>query len=104
MRLILRTTLHRLGRPAWLTLINAVDPEVICGISSEAEHWPTGDDYCQHSNNELKVLDLRWSGSNAVLRAWSEPEGLPLLRNLETVNIIIPDKLIVSGHIHNSDC
>lgn len=32
-------------------------------------------------------LHLLWSGSNAVLRAWSEPEGLALVKNLKTIHI-----------------
>ncbi|ROW04705.1 hypothetical protein VMCG_04794 [Cytospora schulzeri] len=85
-----------------------MDPEVICGISAQAEDKldENEDDHVtiddiqtdtstadEASNNKLKVLDLRWSGSIAVLRAWSEPQGLPLLQDLQTVNIIVP------GHV-----
>lgn len=36
----------------------------------------------------LREVTLYWSGSNPVLRAWSETEGLARLPNLETVNIL----------------
>ncbi|KAF5560550.1 intracellular serine protease [Fusarium napiforme] len=39
---------------------------------------------------QLREVTLKWSGSNAVLRAWSEPEGLPQLENLEKVHLHIP--------------
>ncbi|KAJ4395834.1 hypothetical protein N0V93_000048 [Gnomoniopsis smithogilvyi] len=57
-----------------------MDPQILCGISGQADE-PT---------NQLRALDLRWSGNNATLRAWSEPEGLPLLQHLQVVNITIP--------------
>jgi hypothetical protein len=37
----------------------------------------------------LRVLRLYWGGNNAVLRAWSEPEGLPKLRNLEQIQLVV---------------
>jgi len=35
----------------------------------------------------LREVHLWWSGTNGMLRAWSEPEGLPLLENLTTVHL-----------------
>jgi hypothetical protein len=37
--------------------------------------------------SNLHEIHLRRSGSNAVLRAWSEPEGLAMLKHLTTVHI-----------------
>ncbi|KAK0634137.1 hypothetical protein B0T14DRAFT_599241 [Immersiella caudata] len=35
----------------------------------------------------LEGLVLYWSGNNAVLRGWSEPEGLPRLTNLKWIDL-----------------
>ncbi|KAL8349788.1 hypothetical protein RB598_005242 [Gaeumannomyces tritici] len=37
---------------------------------------------------DVRELYLRWSGNRAVLRAWSEPEGLPRLPSLKRVCLI----------------
>lgn len=83
-----------------------LDPQVIDGIGSRAESKKRHTDESEKEpvpaprpNNKLKKLDLRWSGNNAVLRAWSEPEGLPLLKKLKAVNIIIPANIDVSNTI-----
>lgn len=75
-----------------------MDPQIICGISSQAD-----DGMFEHisgleglSKNQLRKLDLRWSGNSAVLRAWSEPQGLPSLQHLDTVNLIVPQNTVVS--------
>lgn len=34
-----------------------------------------------------RIVHLYWSGNNAVLRGWSEPEGLAKLERLENVNL-----------------
>jgi hypothetical protein len=39
----------------------------------------------------VRQLYLRWSGNRAVLRAWSEPEGLPRLENLAIVHLMWDD-------------
>ncbi len=49
-----------------------LDPETICRASSE-----------------LTEIMLHWGGNNAVLRAWSEPEGLRKLRNLTLINLVV---------------
>lgn len=73
-----------------------MDPQLVCGISSQAEALHADDDELDiSSRNQLRRLDLRWSGNSAVLRAWSEPEGLPSLPHLETVDIIVPDGTVV---------
>lgn len=38
-------------------------------------------------SNKMRELHLWWSGSNAVLRAWSERQGLALLPSLEKIHI-----------------
>lgn len=76
--------------------MNAVNPEILCGISSQAANTIANEDETESTINKLRVLDLRWSGNDAVLRAWSEPRGLPLLQNLQTVNIILPEDVDVS--------
>ncbi|KAK5992939.1 Intracellular serine protease-like protein [Cladobotryum mycophilum] len=40
-------------------------------------------DACQKS--DLRELHLRWSGSNGILRAWSEPEGLAKIHSLQQI-------------------
>lgn len=74
-----------------------MDPQLICGISSQAEENTFDDTGTEStSKNQLRRLDLQWSGNNTVLRAWSEPEGLPMLQNLQTISIKIPESMIVS--------
>lgn len=83
-----------------------VDPELIRGISSQADDdmfEKTRNGVEVSSKNQVKQLDLQWSGNNAVLRAWSEPEGLPSLQHLETVNIIVPEDTVVSNTIWASN-
>lgn len=73
-----------------------MDPEIICGIGSQAKGGCEKNDVEAISENQLRKLDLQWSGNTAVLRAWSEPEGLPSLPHLNEVNIIVPDGILVS--------
>lgn len=74
-----------------------MDPELICGISSQAEENTFDNIEAESSSkNRLRRLDLQWSGNNTVLRAWSEPEGLPMLHNLQSISIKIPESTIVS--------
>lgn len=44
----------------------------------------------------LREVSLQWSGNNAVLQAWSELEGLPLLHTLSKVNVSVPSAHTVS--------
>lgn len=49
----------------------------------------------------LRELHLRWSGNNAILRAWSEPEGLALLTSLKTVYLYekqVSPKILSTQH------
>lgn len=50
----------------------------------------------RHPNSQLTELVLRWSGNNAVLRAWSEAEGLPLLTQLRRIFLYVPPPSQVS--------
>jgi hypothetical protein len=47
--------------------------------------------------NKLRKIDLYWSGNNAILRAWSEPEGLPRLPLLAKVSLHVPSIDEVGG-------
>ncbi|KAF3065486.1 hypothetical protein CFAM422_009587 [Trichoderma lentiforme] len=44
----------------------------------------------QPVSQHLRQLSLRWSGSNAVLRSWSEPDGLVLLPQLQKIKLVKP--------------
>ncbi|KAK4082772.1 uncharacterized protein Triagg1_1662 [Trichoderma aggressivum f. europaeum] len=48
-----------------------------------------------NASNDLKELVLHWNGNNSVLRAWSEPQGLPKLQKLTMVDLI-PDATLES--------
>lgn len=87
-----------------------LDPETIFCVSSRALEKQTSsknpDTVEFHPDRQLKELSLRWGGSNAVLRAWSEPEGLAMLPRLQKVYLYKPpsDKvrttpLEVTSHI-----
>jgi hypothetical protein len=72
-----------------------MDPETILHVSSKAGE-KVSDVAEGHTEPELvpdrrlRKLHLKWSGSNAVLRAWSEPEGLPLLPQLQIIYLVKP--------------
>ncbi|KAF5011780.1 hypothetical protein FDECE_2147 [Fusarium decemcellulare] len=72
-----------------------LDPETILHVGSRVspKENPSSEDPDSRdtvSDRQLKKLSLMWSGSNAVLRAWSEPDALPLLPHLQEVEIIRP--------------
>lgn len=48
---------------------------------------------CRDTN--LREIHLLWSGSNAVLRAWSEPEGLVEIKTLERI-VIYEDEVCIT--------
>ncbi|KAI0895890.1 hypothetical protein F4806DRAFT_496794 [Annulohypoxylon nitens] len=71
-----------------------LDPETILHVGNKVEKETAAPDN-QYStsiamNRGLKKLHLRWSGNNAVLRAWSEPEGLPMLPRLQEIYLLKP--------------
>ena len=39
--------------------------------------------------DQLRVLYLYWGGNNAVLRSWSEPDGLPRLKKLQQIHVSV---------------
>ncbi|KKO96893.1 hypothetical protein THAR02_11002 [Trichoderma harzianum] len=72
-----------------------LDPETILRVSvrSLEKAAPTSEDPKNVEllpDRQLRELRLRWSGNNAVLRAWREPEGLPMLPRLEKVHLLTP--------------
>jgi hypothetical protein len=72
-----------------------LDPETILHVSSKAIEgaYPTTENLEPIElvpGQQLKKLHLRWSGSNAVLRAWGEPEGLSMLPQLQQIYIYKP--------------
>ncbi|KAL7933306.1 hypothetical protein V8C35DRAFT_305479 [Trichoderma chlorosporum] len=69
-----------------------LDPRLICQISSNAKLSDVDfeDESLTASRNELREIKLQWSGNNAVLRAWSEINGLPQLPKLKVINLSIP--------------
>jgi hypothetical protein len=70
-----------------------LDPETILHIGSKVDAGASitdGEKNIQPIPQQLRQLSLKWSGSNSVLRAWSEPEGLPLLPRLQRIHIYKP--------------
>ncbi|OTB11081.1 hypothetical protein K445DRAFT_322435 [Daldinia sp. EC12] len=71
-----------------------LDPETILHVSSKVDPMvlthENPKDLIPAPYQQLKHLYLRWSGSNAVLRAWSEPEGLPMLPKLQRIYLFRP--------------
>lgn len=59
----------------------------------------------QSAAPNLQELHLRWSGSNAVLRGWGEPEGLPKLKQLKMIHLHYTEVslcILSSDHLHCS--
>ncbi|KAI8966062.1 hypothetical protein F5Y11DRAFT_343754 [Daldinia sp. FL1419] len=71
-----------------------LDPETILNVSSKVDKNVATNESPKDTEPapcyQLKQLYLRWSGSNAVLRAWSEPEGLPMLPQLQRIYLYRP--------------
>lgn len=55
----------------------------------------------RHVGGNLRELFLRWSGNNAVLRGWSESEGLALCPVLRTIHVQF-DTVCVLKHLRIS--
>lgn len=78
-----------------------LDPDIILRVSSKLEKAGAAgqitDTAKLAADSQLRVLYLRWSGSNAVLRAWSSPDGLALLPNLQRIVLFKPpaDKVCI---------
>ncbi|UZP32326.1 hypothetical protein NXS19_000142 [Fusarium pseudograminearum] len=80
-----------------------LDPLIICeraNIGSiDQESWDIDStNTLIKPRKDLRQLTLKWSGSNAVLRAWSEPTGLPQLLGLGQINLHIPAVLELPDH------
>jgi hypothetical protein len=73
-----------------------LDPKVICQFGMNSRHLV---DENGTDKSQLREVILKWSGRNAVLRTWSEPEGLPQLENLETIHLNIPPLSDVSSDV-----
>ncbi|KAJ3545875.1 hypothetical protein NM208_g2290 [Fusarium decemcellulare] len=71
-----------------------LDPRVICQLGSKTDRSEPDESVTKSclavSDNQLREVTLKWSGNNAVLRAWSEVDGLPQLEKLHTIYLNIP--------------
>jgi hypothetical protein len=70
-----------------------LDPKVIHQIGQGREDTQE----LSMEGNRLQEVRLKWSGSNAVLRGWSEPRGLPYLPRLRLVHLDAPAENEVSA-------
>ncbi|CAD6442393.1 bb52b886-4da0-4df4-8be6-03664f8edd25 [Sclerotinia trifoliorum] len=71
------------------------------GLDIEILDWRKWDldpktiqDACKKSN--LREVHLYWKGNNAILRAWSEPDGLVKMEHLETIYVYASKGLLES--------
>ncbi|KAK1856299.1 hypothetical protein CCHR01_01047 [Colletotrichum chrysophilum] len=70
-----------------------LDPGVICHIGRIAEKSKSKtleEHYIDGTSSSIRRVSLKWSGGNAVLRAWGEPDGLPQLLGLTDVFLHLP--------------
>ncbi|KAJ4024785.1 hypothetical protein NW761_011584 [Fusarium oxysporum] len=67
-----------------------LDPRVICKLGSKATWGEVTPDLSTTCDSQIREVTLSWSGNNTILRAWSEPEGLPLLPRLRKITILVP--------------
>jgi hypothetical protein len=73
-----------------------LDPETILRVSSKVVREPPSwkakktEEPKVEAVQQLTQLHLKWSGSNAVLRGWSEPEGLAMLPHLRQICLSPP--------------
>jgi hypothetical protein len=77
-----------------------LDPETILHVGSQIEkpYSESPNDIDPVVESQMRKLTLIWSGSNAVLRAWSDEDALPKMRFLQEVEIIRPLPHMVSIH------
>jgi hypothetical protein len=64
--------------------------ECLDGMGVEIWDWRKMDispEVIKNVAPDVRELHLYWSGSHAVLRGWSEPEGLRQLKKLETIHL-----------------
>ncbi|KAI1061433.1 hypothetical protein LB507_011276 [Fusarium sp. FIESC RH6] len=69
-----------------------LDPETILHIGSQREEASLEESGENEPviESQMRKLRLVWSGSNAVLRAWSDEDALPKMRFLREVEIVRP--------------
>ncbi|KAM0348549.1 hypothetical protein ACHAPY_011097 [Fusarium culmorum] len=68
-----------------------LDPRVICSLGSKVAWGEAGRSSSVTCDSQIREVTLTWSGNNTALRAWSEPEGLPLLPRLRKVIVLGPE-------------
>ncbi|KAF5703618.1 intracellular serine protease [Fusarium mundagurra] len=69
-----------------------LDPRVICNLGSKVAREEVESVVPKTCHSQLREVTLSWSGNNTTLRAWSEPEGLPLLPLLRKIIILVPSE------------
>ncbi|RYP17551.1 hypothetical protein DL765_004440 [Monosporascus sp. GIB2] len=72
----------------------------LTGMGVETWDWRKVDlspEVIQKVAPEARVVHLYWSGNNAVLRGWSEPEGLQKLKKLEKVYLHVQQDRVERG-------
>ncbi|KAL7785168.1 hypothetical protein V8C37DRAFT_420238 [Trichoderma ceciliae] len=70
-----------------------LDPRTISGIGRKVKQQISGTEATDSGValiSQLQEITLYWSGNNAVLRAWSEAEGLSIMPNLVQIYIHVP--------------
>ncbi|KAI1213091.1 uncharacterized protein F4807DRAFT_471577 [Annulohypoxylon truncatum] len=68
----------------------------LIGMGVEIWQWKKVDlspEVIQKVAPEARIVHLYWSGNNAVLRGWSEPEGLRKLKRLQEVHLHVQQGL-----------
>lgn len=69
---------------------DAAIEKALKGLSIEVWDWMKVDicpELIFQTAPNITEVHLYWSGTNAVLRAWSEEEGLPMLKKLNKVEL-----------------
>ena len=88
-RVILRVIVHDLAVPAHS---NEAIEQALGLFEVHVLDWRKLDicpqTVCLHGKH-LRELHLYWAGNNAVLRAWSEPDGLVRLKKLSLMHLTI---------------
>ncbi|GJC96276.1 intracellular serine protease [Colletotrichum higginsianum] len=64
-----------------------LDPRIVCHKGNTTSGDKTSSETLRV---DLREVTLQWSGNNAVLRSWSEVDGLPKLPKLEVVHLDVP--------------
>ncbi|KAK0630393.1 hypothetical protein B0T17DRAFT_636416 [Bombardia bombarda] len=86
----------------WLSIAKGVQHIIqLAKIDVEVLDWSKLDmcpETIRTSCQDVRVLHLYWSGNNAVLRSWSEPEGLPRLKILEMIHLHWDFEMVSDTH------